>query len=135
MRRPAVLAAIAAAAAWTGVAWAGVAWGAPDAQTPDGAQPTHFLSWPGKSGAQAAPAPASPAHAAAPAGRLTLSRQFFAGGGDLAAAPAPLDPRPVPGTQAATSTDNTATNRARQNDILTADSAADGPVGGAEAPN
>ena len=66
---------------------------------------------------------------------MALPRQFFSEGGDMAAAPGALAPRPVPGTQAATATDNTASNRARQNDILTADSAADGPVGGAANPN
>jgi hypothetical protein len=56
---------------------------------------------------------------------IPLPRQFFADNApDLAAAPPPLPPRPVPGTQAATSSANTASNRARQVEIETADSAA-----------
>jgi len=57
---------------------------------------------------------------------IPLPRQFFAdsAGADLAAPPPPLDPHPVPGTQAATSPLNTAANRARQVELETADSAA-----------
>jgi len=122
MSRPPILAAVAA------LATAAIGGGAMAADAP---QPTAYLTWPGKTGA----VPAGAAAAARPA-QLALPRQFFgAGGDDLAAAPPPLAPRPVPGTQAANASDNTAANRARQNDILTADSAADGPVGGAEAPN
>jgi hypothetical protein len=98
-----------------------------------------FLSWPGKDGEAPAPAPAAqPAPAAEPAGAVTLSKQFFAGqADDMAAAPPPLMPRNVPGTQAVNnpSSINTASNRARQNELMTADSASDGPVGGAEKPN
>jgi hypothetical protein len=55
---------------------------------------------------------------------IPLPRQFFAGGSpDLAAPPPPLDPHPVPGTQAATSPANTASNRAREVELETADSA------------
>ena len=93
-----------------------------------------LLTWPGKAGAAAT----TTRPAAAPAAQIALSRQFFAGGSDdMAAAPPPLMPRPVPGTQAITNTStiNTASNRARQNELLTADSASDGPVGGAESPN
>ena len=97
------------------------------------AEPTAYLSWPGKTGAPADPAPAK---AAAP-GTVALSKQFFGGGDDMAAPPPPLMPRNVPGGQTVTnsSTINTAANRARQNDLLTADSAADGPTGGASNPN
>lgn len=139
MPRSAVLAALAAVAATgIGMGWAGAAssQAAAERTLPP---PTGYLSWPGKTGQADAPRPETapaetPAHAPA-AGRLALSRQFFGGGDDLAAPPPPLAPRPVPGTQAATSSANTASNRARQNEILTADSAADGPVAGAEAPN
>jgi len=56
---------------------------------------------------------------------IPLPQQFFAAGGaaDLAAPPPPLDPHPVPGTQAATSPLNTAANRAREVELETADSA------------
>lgn len=62
-----------------------------------------------------------------------LPAQFFASapGSDMAAPPPPLDPRPVPGTQAATSPANSASNRARQSALQTADAGADGPTGGA----
>lgn len=96
-------------------------------------QPTRFLSWPGKSGAVAADPTSSTPLSEAPASTVALSKQFFAGGdSDMAAPPPPLMPRPVPGTQAVTSTAsaNTASNRARQNEILTADSAAEGPAAG-----
>jgi hypothetical protein len=126
------LAAIAAAAAVLAAPWASVAHAA---GTGAPAQPTGLLTWPGKTGAPAGGATVKPASPPAAPGAVDLSRQFFAGGDDMAAAPPPLDPRPVPGTQAATSTANTATNRARQNEILTADSASDGPIGGAEDPN
>lgn len=98
--------------------------------------PAHYLSWPGKAGA-AQPAPAAAEQASAPdkTAAVALPRQFFGAGDDMAAAPPPISPRAVPGTQAATSSANTATNRALQNEILTADSASDGPVAGAEAPN
>ena len=55
---------------------------------------------------------------------IPLPQQFFAAGADLAAPPPPLDPHPVPGTQAASSPLNTAANRARQVELETADSAA-----------
>jgi hypothetical protein len=56
---------------------------------------------------------------------IPLPKQFFADNTpDLAAPPPPLPPRPVPGTQAASSPANTASNRARQVEIETADSAA-----------
>jgi len=57
---------------------------------------------------------------------IPLPQQFFAdsAAADLAAPPPPLDPHPVPGTQAATSPLNTAANRARQVELETADSAA-----------
>lgn len=57
---------------------------------------------------------------------IPLPPQFFASsaGADLAAPPPPLDPHPVPGTQAATSPLNTAANRAREVELETADSAA-----------
>ena len=128
MRRLALLAAAAAAAMLVG-GWADLA-NAAETSAP------HFLTWPGKSGA-GQPAAGPPA-ASGPAPTVALSKQFFAGGSeDLAAAPPPLMPRPVPGTQAVTNTAtaNTATNRARQNEILTADSASDGPVAGAQSPN
>jgi hypothetical protein len=121
------LAAIAAAAtcacAWTG--------GALAADAPVGPAASSLLSWPGKVGPHAA------AKAPAAGGPVALPKQFFGGGDDMAAAPPPLPPRAVPGSQAVTSTatENTASNRARQNDLLTADSASDGPVGGAEDPN
>jgi hypothetical protein len=55
---------------------------------------------------------------------IPLPQQFFADGSpDLAAPPPPLPPKPVPGTQAATSAANTASNRARQVALETADSA------------
>jgi hypothetical protein len=55
---------------------------------------------------------------------IPLPQQFFAEGSpDLAAPPPPLPPKPVPGTQAATSGANTASNRARQVALETADSA------------
>jgi hypothetical protein len=55
---------------------------------------------------------------------IPLPQQFFAGGSpDMAAAPPPLPPHPVPGTQAATSPANTAANRAREVELETADSA------------
>lgn len=126
MSRPLALAAVAAfiaAASGVGVAAADPA-----------PQPTSYLSWPGKTGAAqpaAAPASAAPEKSAA----VALPRQFFGESDDMAAAPPPVSPRPVPGTQAATASANTAANRALQNEILTADSAADGPVAGAEAPN
>jgi hypothetical protein len=129
MPRLAVLAVAIGLAASSAAAWA---------QTAGAAEPAapHFLSWPGKTGAGEAPS-AAPAPAG-PAAPLALSKQFFAGGGeDLAAPPPPLLPRPVPGTQAVTNTAsaNTASNRARQNEILTADSAADGPAAGVSSPN
>jgi hypothetical protein len=56
---------------------------------------------------------------------IPLPQQFFADGApDLAAGPPLLPPRPVPGAQAATASANTASNRARQVEIETADSAA-----------
>jgi hypothetical protein len=56
---------------------------------------------------------------------IPLPRQFFADGSpDLAAPPPPLPPRPVPGTQSATAPANSPSNRARQVEIETADSAA-----------
>ena len=63
--------------------------------------------------------------------RDPLPAQFFAdsASGDMAAPPPPLDPHPVPGTQAATSPANSADNRARQTAIDTADAGADGPPG------
>jgi hypothetical protein len=66
---------------------------------------------------------------------IPLPKQFFADSAatDLAAPPPPLDPRPVPGTQAATSPANTASNRARESALATADTQADGPVGGGAA--
>lgn len=100
------------------------------AETTGVGQPMTVLTWPGKTqGGKAVSAGAS-------TNGVTLPKPFFTSAGDdLAAAPPPLNPRPVPGTQAATSSANTASNRARQNEILTADSAADGPVAGAESPN
>lgn len=102
-------------------------------------QPMHMLSWPGKAG-DASPANPSPTSLPAASGGSTvaLSKQFFgASTDDMAAPPPPLMPRPVPGTQAVTSTAtaNTASNRARQTALETADSAADGPVGGAGSSN
>jgi hypothetical protein len=97
-----------------------------------------FLSWPGKAGAAPAAAAQTAAPSPEPAGALTLSKQFFAGAhDDMAAAPPPLMPRNVPGTPAVTNTStiNTASNRARQTELMTADSASDGPTGGAETPN
>src|ERR1700722_20064715 len=79
-----------------------------------------LLTWPGKAGSVASGATTRPA---APPATIALSRQFFAGGADdMAAAPPPLMPRPVPGSPAITnaSTINTASNRARQNELLTA---------------
>jgi hypothetical protein len=95
--------------------------------------PTPLLTWPGKTGAPAVAAPP----AAAARDHVTLSRQFFGARDDMAAPPSPLMPRSVPGSQTVTSTAsaNTAANRARQTEILTADSASDGPVAGAENPN
>ena len=57
---------------------------------------------------------------------IPLPAQFFAdaASADLAAPPPPLPPRPVPGTQAATSPANTPANRARAVELQTADSAA-----------
>jgi hypothetical protein len=99
-------------------------------------------SWTPPSRAAAAPAPASAAGSAATnqAPRfysvhrefglrpdpIPLPQQFFAdsGGSDLAAPPPPLAPHPVAGTQAATSPLNTASNRAREVELETADSAA-----------
>jgi hypothetical protein len=97
----------------------------------------------------ASAAPAAPvAHAALPPRRyslhsefgltpdpIPLPKQFFADSAtaDLAAPPPPLDPHPVPGTQAATSPANTAANRARESALETADTQSDGPVGGAAA--
>ncbi len=131
MRRPAaIVAAVACALAAAGPAFAGEASG--------------YLTWPGKTGVSAPdqpapprPAPAQPGAAAKP-GAIALSKQFFgADNDDMAAAPPPLMPRNVPGSQTVnnTSTINTATNRARQNELLTADSASDGPTGGASDPN
>jgi hypothetical protein len=100
---------------------------------PAAAADTSLLTWPGKAGAAA-----TITGSAGPPAPVALSRQFFAGStDDMAAAPPPLMPRPVPGSPAITnaSTINTASNRARQNEILTADSASDGPVAGAENPN
>jgi hypothetical protein len=98
-------------------------------------QPTGLLSWPGKTGAAPGATTSAQRHPA-PA-NLALSRQFFGAGDDLAAAPPALMPRPVPGSQAVTSTatENTASNRARETELETADSAADGPVGGAGGTN
>jgi hypothetical protein len=134
MPRPAALAiALALAAPFAGV-WAAGAHAADAAP-----QPMHMLSWPGKAGdtTQAAPSPASTQ--AIGGSTVALSKQFFGGAStdDLAAPPPPLMPRPVPGTQAVTSTatENTASNRARQTALETADSAADGPVGGAGSSN
>jgi hypothetical protein len=124
-RLPALAAVAALFAAGIGVG-AAVADPAPQEASP---QPAHYLSWPGKAGAAQ---PASPPDKTA---AVALPRQFFGGGDDMAAAPPPISPRAVPGTQAATSSANSATNRALQNEILTADSASDGPVAGAEAPN
>jgi hypothetical protein len=95
-------------------------------------RPTAFLSWPGKAGAPNAGSPA--AGASAP---VALPHQFFGETDDMAAPPPPLMPRSVPGTQAITSTAtaNTASNRARQTALITADSAADGPVAGAGSSN
>jgi hypothetical protein len=107
------------------------------AHAADAAEARAYLSWPGKAASQApAPAKAAPAAAEDP-GALTLSKTFFGATDDMAAPPPPLMPRNVPGTPAVTnpSTINTASNRARQTELLTADSAADGPVGGAEHPN
>jgi hypothetical protein len=133
MPRPAVLAIALVLAAPLAGAWTA------GAQAADAApQPTRLLSWPGKTGdaLQAAPGPAS-APAAGAASSVALSKQFFGSTDDLAAPPTPLMPRPVPGTQAVTSTAtaNTASNRARQTALETADSAADGPVGGAGSSN
>lgn len=125
MRRLVLLAAAVLSAPLAG-AWADRA-AAAEAPAP------HFLTWPGKSGA--APAAAAPT---GPAPVVALSKQFFASDSeDLAAAPPPLMPRPVPGSDAVTNTAsaNTASNRARQNELLTADSASDGPVAGAQSPN
>lgn len=102
-------------------------------------QPTPLLSWPGKTG-DTGPVASSPASAPAADGgaAVALSKQFFGSStDDMAAPPPPLMPRPVPGTQAVTSTAtaNTASNRARQTALETADSAADGPVGGAGSSN
>lgn len=125
MRRFAVLAAVAAAAALA----------APAARAGEAApSPTPLLSWPGKVGAPAKTAPASPGQAAP----VALPKQFFgADGDDMAAAPPPLPPRPVPGSPAVTNTStiNTASNRARAAEIMTADSASDGPVAGVENPD
>jgi hypothetical protein len=125
MPRFAVLAATAALAGPLAAAWA------PGVQATDAPPP--LLSWPGKSGAPEAQAP----DAASP-GAIALPHQFFASSSDdLAAPPPPPPPRSVPGSQTVTNTSsiNTASNRARQNEILTADSAADGPVAGAQNPN
>jgi hypothetical protein len=128
MRRLVLLAA-AVLSAPLAMAWADQA-AAAEAPAP------HFLTWPGKSGGgQTAASRAAPS---GPAPVVSLSKQFFASGSeDLAAAPPPLMPRPVPGTPAITNTAsaNTASNRARQNELLTADSASDGPVAGAQSPN
>jgi len=108
-------------------------WGAANA-----AEPTSYLSWPGKTGGPAAEASTAAAPAKpAPSGAVALSKQFFGPTDDMAAAPPPLMPRNVPGSQTVSNTSsiNTATNRARQNELLTADSAADGPTGGASNPN
>ncbi len=129
MRRLVAIAAAVALAAPIAGAWAGVA----NARGATTSQPTAFLTWPGKTGA----ASASPTPDHTPAGPVSLPRQFFGAGDDMAAPPPPLMPRSVPGSQAVTSTAtaNTASNRARQNELMTADSASDGPVGGAESPN
>lgn len=129
MPRLALLAAAAALSAPFAGAWADRA-SAAEAAAP------RFLTWPGKSSATGAGQTAA-GDASAPAPTVALSKQFFGAGDDLAAPPPPLLPRPVPGTQAVTNTDsaNTASNRARQNEILTADSASDGPVAGAQSPN
>jgi hypothetical protein len=126
MIRLAVVFAVLAAAAAPAAAWAAAA------QATGPSAPTTYLTWPGKTGG-----PAEPNTAGRPAA-IALPKAFFpAGGDDMAGAPAPLMPRPVPGGAAVTnaSTVNTASNRARQNELLTADSASDGPVAGAEAPN
>ena len=74
--------------------------------------PAHFYSVQRQYGLQPDPIP--------------LPKQFFAASTpDLAAPPPPLPPHPVPGSQAATSPENTAANRAREVELETADSAAD----------
>ncbi len=100
------------------------------------AEPATYLSWPGKTGGPSTTAVVAPAKPSAP-GAVSLSKQFFGGADDMAAPPPPLMPRNVPGTQAVnnSSTINTASNRARQNELMTADSAADGPTGSASNPN
>ena len=62
-----------------------------------------------------------------------LPAQFFASSAadDMAAPPPPLAPTPVVGSQALTSPLNSASNRAREIAIDTADAGADGPTGGA----
>jgi hypothetical protein len=56
---------------------------------------------------------------------IPLPQQFFEGSADLSAAPPPLPPRPLTGSQAATSPANTPANRARAVQLQTADSAPD----------
>jgi hypothetical protein len=94
-----------------------------------------YLTWPGKSDAPAYvadPAPLPVTRSQPPArGLVGLSQRFFGSRNDMAAPPGPLPPRAVNGSQAATAAGNSATNRARQNELLTADTAADGPTGGA----
>jgi len=119
----------------------------PARPTPDrvAALPTSLYSpYPARPAAEAAPAPGHWSPVPAPQAMnqpphfysvhrafglspdpIPLPRQFFADAGpDLAAPPPPLPPHPVPGTQSATSPANTPSNRARQVEIETADSAA-----------
>jgi hypothetical protein len=122
------------------------------APQPPAPQPIAALS-PPPAPAQAAPAPQpqSPApspdgvaHSAQPVRIYSVARQygvtpdpdplpaqFFGEDADMAAPPPPLPPKAVAGNQAATAPANTASNRAREVAIDTADVGDDGPTGGA----